>query len=848
VLRQIALATGRRGDVLGVAVHDQESDHGSEGGRFRLGQEGAMASARGTGLNPLLRDPLLFDMFMAALDEVVAEPEIRGALDEFRLTPQNLRGRMVTAAAQVLRAAPREFAAYEAALEDVGSTSVTGTVIPPVLDVSRVLTLFVSQSDDGALRLQRWIGRGLAVCGALFVAAGVASMSAWPWTEPLLWSGAAMLCLAGLVYGLLWLSGEGWLRLLRGTAGRPSAAPAVEQARDRLMAALTSDEFLAQARTFINTARQDQFGHDYAVSSIAGLSETYDATYQVSTSTAAELDGLLARLDGASIGVAGPRGSGKSTLIRGYCEGAAPSLPEATAGGSHAAGARQAVATARDLRCMVSAPVDYAARDFVLHLFATFCRAVIQRSQATKTLPRPRIPAAARLRAMRPAARMAFFAGSAIALVHWQRPVAGYTRLPADWVFCAGIAIALAVNGRIAAATARNARLVPETKHAADGGRVLAAMARQHLIRVRYLQTRTSGWSGMVGLAPGSGGLSLSSSRAEQPLSYPEIVSEFRDFARAVAAEIHRGGSRVFIGIDELDKIGTPEQAERFLNEIKGIFGIPHVYFMVSVSDDALNAFERRGLPLRDAFDSSFDEIIEVTALNYPESRRLLYRRVIGLTEPYVALCHCLSGGLARDLIRAARQVTRAAQTLSSGTRHIPDEQDEDAAAFAYQILRQDHVRQTPVLSTVCTLVVTGDLRRKLRAVARLAATTESGQARDLQHKLSTAARYLQADERALMIVETLSQPVNDEPDAVAALRLDLAAYFYYCATLQDVFTANLNATQITKATATGSPGSFDALAAARQAFTLDPHLAWRSITEFRQAWTLEIRDPPATQ
>lgn len=450
---------------------------------------------------------------------------------------------------------------------------------------------------------------------------------------------------------------------------------------------------------------------------------------------------------------------------------------------------------------------------------------------------------------MRPAARVVLLAASAVALVHWQSAVAGFTGLPSGWVFCAGIVIALGVAASIARASARNARRTPgkKQKRAADG-RALAAVARQHLVRVRYLQTRTSGWSGAFGLASGSSGLSFSSSRAEQPLSYPEIVSEFRDFARAVAAEARRGGSRVFIGIDELDKIGTPEQAERFLNEIKGIFGIPHVYFMVSVSDDALNAFERRGLPLRDAFDSSFDEIIEVTSLSYAESRRLLYRRIIGLTEPYVALCHCLSGGLARDLIRAARQVTRAAQTLSSGTEHIPDEHDEGTAAFAYQLLRQRQVRQAPVLSTVCTVVVTDDLRRKLRAVAHLATATPSGQSRDLQHKLGVAAGYLQTGEHALTIVDVLSPPVTGEPDLVTALRLDLAAYAYYCATLQDVFTGMLDAAQMTKATSTASPGSFDALAAARHAFTLDPHLAWRSITEFRQAWTLETRDPTGLQ
>src|SRR6266567_2650438 len=31
------------------------------------------------------------------------------------------------------------------------------------------------------------------------------------------------------------------------------------------------------------------------------------------------------------------------------------------------------------MRCVVAAPVDYVARDFVLHLFAVFCRAVVRR-------------------------------------------------------------------------------------------------------------------------------------------------------------------------------------------------------------------------------------------------------------------------------------------------------------------------------------------------------------------------------------------------------------------------------------------------------------------------------------
>jgi hypothetical protein len=762
-------------------------------------------------------------MFTAVMDEVMAEPEIKGALDEFRLTPQNLRGRMVTAAARVLQAAPLEFAAYEAARDDAGGVLEAGSVVGPVLDAFRLVSQSVSLANAETVQLMRWIARGAAACGVLLVTVGAATMSAWPQTAGLLGPGAAMLCLAGLVYGTLWLGGQRGQRLLRGTVSGPEAVHAVEQARDQLMAALTSEEMLAQARLFINTVRYGQFGHDYSVTSIAGLSETYDATYQVSTRTAAELKGLLDRLDGASIGVAGSRGSGKSTLIRWYCEDTSrPLSPTQTADG------------ALDLRCMVSAPVDYAPRDFVLHLFAAFCRAVIQHSKSGTSRWRP----AVRPRAMIPSAGTMFYLGLAAALVYWQRPVAGAVRLPVAVVFWAGIAAVLLADARIAAAARRNARWVPEGKRQVGASRTLAAKAKRHLAQVRYLQTRTAGWSGTFGMATGTGGLSFTSSRAEQPRSYPEVVGEFRGFARSVAADVHANGHSVFIGIDELDKIGKPEQAEQFLNEIKGIFGIPHVYFMVSVSDDALSAFERRGLPLRDAFDSSFDEIIEVDPLTYPESRRLLYRRVIGLTEPFVALCHCLSGGLARDLIRAARQVTRAAQTLSGGPAHLPDEHDE--GTLSYLLPPRDRARPAPVLSSICTAVVTGDLRRKFRAVALAAATI--GQAVELQQTLSTATRCLQADPPTLAIVDLLSQAVPDEPGPVTALRLELAAYAYYCTTLQDVFGGSLDTERIAKATTSADPGSFDALAAARLAFTLDPHIAWQSITEFRKAWALDTR------
>ena len=39
------------------------------------------------------------------------------------------------------------------------------------------------------------------------------------------------------------------------------------------------------------------------------------------------------------------------------------------------------------------------------------------------------------------------------------------------------------------------------------------------------------------------------------------------------------------------------------------LFGIDHCFYLVSVSQDAMSSFERRGIPFRDTFDSALDDI-----------------------------------------------------------------------------------------------------------------------------------------------------------------------------------------------------------------------------------------------
>ncbi|MET8758297.1 hypothetical protein [Lentzea sp. NPDC004782] len=73
-----------------------------------------------------------------------------------------------------------------------------------------------------------------------------------------------------------------------------------------------------------------------------------------------ELAALVDTLDAGSLALAGPRGAGKTSVLRAFCQGAyrKPDQPA-------------------DLTVLVAAPVDYVPREFVLHLYARACQAVL---------------------------------------------------------------------------------------------------------------------------------------------------------------------------------------------------------------------------------------------------------------------------------------------------------------------------------------------------------------------------------------------------------------------------------------------------------------------------------------
>lgn len=201
-------------------------------------------------------------------------------------------------------------------------------------------------------------------------------------------------------------------------------------------------------------------------------------------------------------------------------------------------------------------------------------------------------------------------------------------------------------------ATARASRINRERR------RQLSVTAVQVARKIQYVEQRSlslegsASWKGLGVKRTSSLGL------AQVPLSEPDLVLELSSLVSA----LHAGGYEVRIGIDELDKLASTDDAEKFLTSIKNLFPIRDCSFLLTISEDAAAQFARRGMPIRDVFDSSLDTLIIVRPLSFLEARRLVRTRLLRedhgkVTDSQILACHCLAGGLPRELLRVCRQL-----------------------------------------------------------------------------------------------------------------------------------------------------------------------------------------------
>ena len=173
------------------------------------------------------------------------------------------------------------------------------------------------------------------------------------------------------------------------------------------------------------------------------------------------------------------------------------------------------------------------------------------------------------------------------------------------------------------------------------------------LERIRYEQTIESSSGAEFSLADilklgSTNGRSLT----RQPYTLVSLIADYREYIQIVTAQF----SSVVIGIDELDKVQDEGQAREFLRKIKGVFSIKNTYYIVSVSEEALETFELRSIFGKDEVDSTFTTVIRLSSLTIKESKELLQLRNVNIPN-IETLISVISGGLPRDLLRLARKI-----------------------------------------------------------------------------------------------------------------------------------------------------------------------------------------------
>jgi hypothetical protein len=546
-------------------------------------------------------------------------------------------------------------------------------------------------------------------------------------------------------------------------------------------------------RTLINERMAPLLWSTFAVTDAPGLDRVRDSQYTVATRSTTRFLDVARQIRTGAIGIAGARGVGKTTVIDYY----SPRWQQSP------------------ITVVVSAPVQYDPREFVLHLYAELCRTMIDWFGDQRDVNRHFARRCARYLVLAALALLAavLYTWAVIGPDVLLHPDRIRQHLAPPWLplWLAGLLLIGSVGSLVLAlpgavfltrhnqALSRLRRWLFTDQDTIDDD--VVAIAKQHLTRIRFLQTRTTGWSGKL-TTPMSAefGVTGSTQRAEQPLTYPEVVHELREFLEWMVART-AGDPAVIVAVDELDKIDDPERAQQFINEIKGIFGVDRTQFLVSVSDDALASFERRGLPIRDAFDSAFDEIVRIEPLSIEDTCTLLKSRVIGVSDLFCALAHCMAGGLARDIIRTARSM-----------RAVAD--DADAAD----------------IERVCVGLVAADLQRKAHAFQQ--ATSKLGGAIYATNFIRTL-RGLRAEPATLLTASSALLPTSgsqDDPE----LHWQAATYVYHCATLLEVFTGDLTTDRFTERRA-----QLETLAAAKQELGTHPQLAWLLVDEFREVWGL---------
>ena len=206
--------------------------------------------------------------------------------------------------------------------------------------------------------------------------------------------------------------------------------------------------------------------------------------------------------------------------------------------------------------------------------------------------------------------------------------------------------------------------------------------------QVRFIATTKE--SSEYGADAGRFGLAARLKRArerqlvERPATLSSLIHNFRAFTESVA-DVMDGP--VVIAIDELDKMSDPARVADLLRDIKGVFEIPGVYFLVSLSDEAARSLDLGALRTRNEFNSSFYTVLSMPPLTPQQTVELLRRRDARFDEHLARAFGVLSGGTPREIVRLADAAYGGSLTTASWHTHVIHAMKTEATAFVDDVL-----------------------------------------------------------------------------------------------------------------------------------------------------------------
>ena len=256
------------------------------------------------------------------------------------------------------------------------------------------------------------------------------------------------------------------------------------------------------------------------------------------------------------------------------------------------------------------------------------------------------------------------------------------------------------------------------------------------LERLRYQLTVAEGEEASANLGPFRG-LSLSrrrsrrTTRASRPFTVLSLVEEYKQYIQNVqfhlkeALKIDKEEEKVkiVVAIDELDKVLDTERLHAMLKSIKAVFDIKDVYYLLSISEDALGTYRLRHLENKNEIDSAFTHIFSMPPMNAEASLRFNQERRSEREWPEALLPAAIvfGGGVPRDMHRMAQLLLlgpwKDPEKEHDPKKELDPEKELDACLnYLYdEDLRaaQDLIKQNPMISDTWRQQFIDELRKK---------------------------------------------------------------------------------------------------------------------------------------